>query len=146
MKFMSRMRSKKLFAIVVAIGTSILILLGGHHMSNKTEFVTIPASAYSNTQATTTVKARSMQVQATAYHGDPITSTGTKPRPYHTIAVDPTVIPYGTKVYIPEFDKVFVAEDCGSAIKNHRIDIYMNNHNECIQWGRRTITIYIIQE
>ena len=50
-----------------------------------------------------------MNVTATAYAGDTITSTGTTPK-WGTIAVDPSVIPYGTKVYIPEFDKVFIAE------------------------------------
>jgi 3D (Asp-Asp-Asp) domain-containing protein len=87
---------------------------------------------------------KEMKVRATAYCNDPITSTGKKPRPYHTLAVDPKVIPYGTRVYIPEFNKVFIAEDCGGAIKNNRIDIYMNNEYECRQWGVRNITIIIL--
>ncbi len=87
---------------------------------------------------------KEMKVRATAYCNDPITSTGKKPRPYHTLAVDPKVIPYGTRVYIPEFNKVFIAEDCGSAIKGNRIDIYMNNEYECRQWGVRNITIIIL--
>ena len=58
-----------------------------------------------------------MKVVATAYAGDTITATGTKPK-WGTIAVDPRVIPYGTKVYIPQFNMTFVAEDCGGAIKN----------------------------
>ena len=86
-----------------------------------------------------------MQVGATAYANDPITSTGTKPQVGRTIAVDPNVIPYGTKVYIPQFDKVFIAEDCGSAIKGNRIDIYMENDEICEQWGYRDITIYILE-
>ena len=53
----------------------------------------------------------SMNVKAThPYAGDTITSTGTTPK-WGIIAVDPSVIPYGTKVYILEFDKVFIAED-----------------------------------
>ena len=87
---------------------------------------------------------KEMKVRATAYCNDPITSTGKKPRPYHTLAVDPKVIPYGTRVYIPEFNKVFIAEDTGGAIKNNRIDIYMNNEYECRQWGIRNITIIIL--
>ena len=87
---------------------------------------------------------KEMKVRATAYANDYITSTGKKPRPYHTIAVDPKVIPYGTRVYIPEFNKVFIAEDTGGAIKNNRIDIYMNNEYECRQWGVRNITIIIL--
>ena len=87
-----------------------------------------------------------MQVGATAYCGDTITSTGVKPVEGTTIAVDPKVIPYGTKVYIPEFDKVFIAQDCGSAIKGNRIDIFMNDYNRCMEFGYKTITIYIISE
>ena len=86
-----------------------------------------------------------MRVGATAYCNDPITSTGTKPQVGRTIAVDPSVIPYGTKIYIPEFDKVFVAEDCGSAIKGNRIDIYMQDYDTCMEWGFKDITIYILE-
>lgn len=84
-----------------------------------------------------------MTVKATAYAGDTITSTGTTPK-WGTIAVDPTVIPYGTKVYIPEFDMVFIAEDTGSAIKGNRIDIFMDTEDHCNEWGVRDIDIYIM--
>ena len=86
-----------------------------------------------------------MKVGATAYCNDPITSTGTKPQVGRTIAVDPNVIPYGTKVYIPQFDKVFIAEDCGSAIKGNRIDIYMQDYDTCMEYGFQNITIYILE-
>ena len=86
----------------------------------------------------------SLEVKATAYSGDTITSTGTVPKVGHTIAVDPSVIPYGTRVYIPEFDKVFVAEDCGSAIKGNRIDLFMESEAKCNEWGVRNITIQIL--
>lgn len=85
-----------------------------------------------------------MQVGATAYYGDTITSTGVKPIVGRTIAVDPKVIPYGTKVYIPQLNKVFIAEDCGSAIKGNRIDIFMNSYDECMNWGYKDITIIIL--
>ena len=85
----------------------------------------------------------SLDVKATAYAGDTITSTGTVPTEGTTIAVDPSVIPYGSKVYIPEFDKVFTAEDCGSAIKGNRIDIFMDSEAKCNEWGVKNITIYV---
>lgn len=87
---------------------------------------------------------KTMEVKATAYSGDTITSTGTVPK-YGTIAVDPSVIPYGTKVYIPEFDDVFTAEDCGGAIKGNRIDIFMDSESQCNNWGVRNITIQILE-
>lgn len=86
---------------------------------------------------------KKLTVKATAYAGDTITSTGTVPK-WGTIAVDPTVIPYGTKIYIPEFDKVFIAEDCGGAIKGNRIDIFMDTEEHCNEWGIRDIEIQIL--
>ena len=87
----------------------------------------------------------SLDVKATAYAGDTITSTGIVPIEGTTIAVDPSVIPYGSKVYIPEFDNVFTAEDCGSAIKGNRIDIFMSSEAKCNEWGVKNITIYVLK-
>lgn len=87
---------------------------------------------------------KKVTVSATAYSGHTITATGTVPK-WGTIAVDPTVIPYGTKVYIPQFDKYFIAEDCGGGIKGNKIDIFMNSESQCNNWGKRTIDIYIVQ-
>lgn len=95
----------------------------------------------SNNQSSTNGK--KMQVVATAYTGHGITSTGTTPK-WGTIAVDPSIIPYGTKVYIPKFGKTFIAEDCGGAIKGNKIDIYMNDKDSAYNWGRKTIDIYIV--
>lgn len=86
---------------------------------------------------------KQMQVVATAYTGHSITSTGTTPK-WGTIAVDPSVIPYGTKVYIPQFGQTFIAEDTGSAIRGNKIDIFMNDDNSVYNWGRKTIDIYIV--
>ena len=89
---------------------------------------------------------RTMKVEATAYtayNSYSLTSTGQKPR-WGTIAVDPKVIPYGTKIYIPEFGKIFIANDTAGAIKGNKIDIFMNSKKECYNWGRRTIEIQIL--
>ena len=87
---------------------------------------------------------KKVRVKATAYAGDSITSTGIKPR-WGVIAVDPSVIPYGSRVYIPAFKKIFIAEDCGGAIKGKRIDIFMNSEREARQWGVKNIDVYIIE-
>ena len=88
--------------------------------------------------------AKTLNVKAYAYTGDGITATGTVPK-YGTIAVDPSVIPYGTKVYIKELDKVFTAEDTGGAIKGNKIDIFMPTEKNCNDWGIRNITIEILK-
>ena len=78
-----------------------------------------------------------------AYYEGNITATGTTPQINHTIAVDPKVIPYGSKVYIEGYG-VRIAEDCGGGIKGNVIDMYMSSYNECIQFGRRKAKVYII--
>lgn len=89
-------------------------------------------------------KGKTIKVTASAYTGYGITSTGQKPV-WGTIAVDPKIIPYGTKIYIPCFDKVFIANNTGGAIKGNKIDIYMNSKKECYNWGRKTIDIQILE-
>ena len=151
MKVKFRVKSKKVLAIILV---AITVFCNGFKPTN-----TYAQENNSNTRIEVSNKdnkvinikrgfdkmnGKEMKVRATAYANDPITATGKKPRPYHTLAVDPKVIPYGTRIYIPEFNKVFIAEDCGGAIKGNRIDIYMNNEYECRQWGVRNITIIIL--
>ena len=76
-------------------------------------------------------------------NGNPIvyTSTGTVAEQGRTIAVDPTVIPYGSKVKIGE--TVYIAEDCGGAIKGNRIDVYHADHQAALVFGRWDSEVYI---
>jgi 3D (Asp-Asp-Asp) domain-containing protein len=86
-----------------------------------------------------------MKVVATAYTGYSTTSTGQKPV-WGTIAVDPRVIPYGTKVYIPQFGRTFIANNTGGAIKGNKIDIFMDNEKSMNDWGRQNIEIYLLDD
>ena len=86
---------------------------------------------------------RTVNVVATAYTGYSTTKKKKKPV-WGTIAVDPKIIPYGTKVYIPQFGRTFIANNTGGAIKGNKIDIFMNTKKECYNWGRRTIEIQIL--
>lgn len=104
------------------------------------------ASAASSTRSVSRSMSTSginMTVTATAYTGGGITATG-RPAAYGVIAVDPRVIPYGTKVYIPQFGGTFVAADTGGAIKGNKIDVYLNSYSECINFGRRTLDIVVL--
>ena len=59
--------------------------------------------------------------------GDPgygITASGKPVKEWYTLAAGPS-IPFGTKIYIPEFMKTFVVEDRGGAITDRHLDIYM---------------------
>ena len=102
------------------------------------------SSSSSNSSGSSMNVARKLTVKSYAYTGGGYTATGTKAK-YGTLAVDPKVIPYGTKVYIKELDKVFTAEDCGGGIKGNKVDIYMNSQSACRNWGVRTITLQILK-
>jgi 3D (Asp-Asp-Asp) domain-containing protein len=75
--------------------------------------------------------------------GKGITSTGTRVEAGRTIAVDPKVIPYGTRVYIEGYGER-VAEDTGSAIRGNRIDIYVENLSDIPPAGRIKTKIRIV--
>lgn len=94
-----------------------------------------------------------LDVIATAYtNTDPgctiWTATGTLCR-VGAIAVDPTVIPYGTRMYIVTNDGQYiygiaVAEDCGGSIKGNRVDLYFDTDAECWKFGVRGATVYFL--
>jgi 3D (Asp-Asp-Asp) domain-containing protein len=89
---------------------------------------------------------RVLVFEATAYCYGNITKTGTNPVEGRTIAVDPEVIPLGSRVHVsceswPEIDGTYIAEDTGGAIKGNIIDVYMADKGQCIQWGRRQVEV-----
>ncbi len=68
---------------------------------------------------------------------------------WSTVAVDPSVIPMYSKVYIPYFKDypnhgIFEARDTGGSIKGARIDIYMTDRGEALQFGKRDLEVYLI--
>lgn len=97
---------------------------------------------------------RSATFKTTAYtHTDAgcnmITATGTTVR-MGTVAVDPKVIPYGTKMYIVSSDGKYVygmatAEDCGGGVKGSHIDLYFPTTRQCFQYGVRNATVYFLE-
>ena len=79
------------------------------------------------------------------------TSTG-KIASRGTVAVDPKIIPYGTKLYIKSADGKFVygyaeAADTGGALRSGRVivDLYMDTEKECFTFGRRDVIVYILK-
>ncbi|WP_343762505.1 3D domain-containing protein [Clostridium oceanicum] len=103
---------------------------------------------------------RCMRMRATAYcssyedtgknPGDAdygVTATGTaakrNPNGYSSIAVDPRIIPLGTKVYVEGYGYA-IAEDTGGAIKGNVIDLYFNSSSEVDNWGSRWVNLYIM--
>ncbi|MFL0195613.1 3D domain-containing protein [Clostridium sp. WILCCON 0269] len=104
--------------------------------------------------------AASLQMRATAYTadyestgkgpGDPqfgITASGTVARrssgSYSSIAVDPRVIPLGTKLYVEGYGYA-IAEDTGGAIKGNKVDLFFNSASEANNWGVKWVNVYVI--
>ena len=83
---------------------------------------------------------RQLTVSATCYDLSGRTATG-MPVGHGVVAVDPSVIPLGTRMYVPGYGNG-VAADVGGAIKGDVIDLWMTP-SECAAWGRRTVTITI---
>src|SRR5439155_27238095 len=84
---------------------------------------------------------RKMVVDATCYILKGITASGLPVGP-GIVAVDPNVIPLGTRLYIPGYGKG-IAADTGGGIKGKIIDLWYSTYAECAKWGRRTVTITI---
>ena len=112
---------------------------------------TTPMVAASEPAAATTTAApatptpvtgtHTLVVDAVAYHLPGNTASGL-PVGVGVIAVDPTVIPLGTRVFVPGYGPA-VAADVGTAIKGNIIDLWMPTTAQALAWGRRTVTITI---
>lgn len=101
---------------------------------------------------------RKITVKATAYDTSPgenggysRTALGMKPG-FGIVAVDPRVIPLGSKLYIESTDDgkswtygYAIAGDTGGAIKGNRVDLCYNSQYECILFGRRSATVYVLE-
>lgn len=95
-----------------------------------------------------------LDVVATAYSSELIsnklTATGAVAR-VGLIAVDPKVIPLGTRMYITSADGkswvygYAVAADTGGAIKGNKIDLFFNTESECWSFGRQRAKVYILE-
>lgn len=94
---------------------------------------------------------KEITVEATAYTADckgciGITKTGVnlKANPNaKVIAVDPSVIPLGSKVYVEGYGYA-TAEDTGGAIKGNKIDVFIPGQNDAMNWGRKQVEVTII--
>ena len=95
--------------------------------------------------------ARIIDMTATAYGPGPLdngkwgdlTYMGGKVRK-GVAAVDPTVIPMGTRLWIEGYGEA-IAEDQGSAIKGNRIDLAFNNRSEALDYGIQPVKVYVLK-
>lgn len=128
-------------ARVIALGT-------GTNEASRAVTVSSAAAAVRHTKIPHKPEGgRSMRVLATGYSPQQpdlssTTATGARAR-RGVIAVDPSVIPLGTRVYVPGYGYA-VAADTGGAIRGAHIDLCFDTVGEARAWGRRTVTIVIL--
>ncbi|MBS7346003.1 MAG: LysM peptidoglycan-binding domain-containing protein [Caryophanon sp.] len=109
------------------------------------------ASQQQSSQQTSRSVAQTMTVEATAYTAyctgcSGVTANGTDLRANpgaKVIAVDPRVIPLGTRVWVEGYGEA-IAADTGGAIKGNRIDVFIPSQDGAMNWGRRTVTLKIL--
>ena len=85
--------------------------------------------------------ARTLVVSATAYAIRGRTASGL-PTSWGVAAVDPAVIPLGTRFFVPGYGEA-VAADVGSSVRGNKIDLWFPSHAQARAWGRRTVAIVI---
>jgi peptidoglycan DL-endopeptidase CwlO len=98
----------------------------------------VPVAAAAPVAAAST-GARTVTVTATAYSAQGATATGL-PAGWGTVAVDPSVIPLGTRLTIPGYGDG-VAADTGSAVAGSTIDLWFPTEQQALAWGRRVVVV-----
>ena len=115
----------------VAIGNGVIVTADGEILTyGRTD--TFVTTAYTHTDAGC----------------DMTTATGTTVR-VGSVAVDPTVVPYGTRMFIVAADGSYIygiatAEDCGGGVQGKHIDLYMPTEDACWAYGVKTATVYFL--
>jgi len=126
-----------------------LAVLANRRRLNNSEIAAIEAQAQASATAAASAPPASVPVQTTATGTLTVTATGYAmggttatglPVGYGTVAVDPSVIPLGTRLTIPGYGHG-VAADTGSAVQGAAIDLWFPSVSEAQAWGRRVITI-----
>ncbi|GAB4243956.1 MAG: 3D domain-containing protein [Thermoleophilia bacterium] len=94
------------------------------------------------TEAAAPSGGRQIKAKVTAYALRGTTATGVRVR-RGIIAVDPSVIPLGTRLYVPGYGEG-IAADTGSAVKGNVVDVWLPSYQEALDWGIKylTITVY----
>lgn len=164
LQFLKKVKSKKVISIVLAFIVSFCTIFAkptktyaesnnntrieemtNQNIDNKgvdkvrSEFITVNGKTY---------QARKVTMRCTAYtsaanEGGAFAYNGQRLRD-GMVAADLKLYPIGTKIFIPKLNKVFTVTDTGSAIRNQRLDIWMNSKQKALNWGVQTLDVYIL--
>ena len=132
---------------IIEQGTKEKNVFKGPSSSNSGSNSNTTNNSNSGSGSSQAIGVKTMVMESTAYYQGSITATGTRPRRnpggLSTVAVDPRVIPLGSKLYIEGYGYA-IAEDTGGAIKGNIVDVFLNTANECRNWGRRNVKVTIV--
>lgn len=113
---------------------------GGTQTASKT-----PSRSNDNVVKEITVSASAYTANCNGCSGITATGINLKRNPdAKVIAVDPSVIPLGTKVYVEGYGYA-IAGDIGGSIKGNKIDVFFPTKSEAFKWGRKNVKIKILQ-
>lgn len=120
--------------------------------SIETEENSVEASVSEESESVQVQEGKTMQMEATAYTAycngcSGVTRTGIDLRAnpnQKVVAVDPAVIPLGSRVYVEGYGEA-IAGDTGGAIKGHKIDLFVQTKDEAYAFGRRQVTVTVIE-
>lgn len=137
--------SKKVGEVLKSKPVSKVVVQGSRVTNNSNSFI-------GNSSGAPTSYVKTFHGPATAYtaKAGAKTASGAVAR-RGLVAVNPKQIPYGSRLYIVADDGTVygncIAADTGGFVTNGSgtlVDLYMDSHGECVQWGRRNVTIYVI--
>jgi 3D (Asp-Asp-Asp) domain-containing protein len=117
-------------------GTNLLSPAGQRTFSNKQSLKALPLGSF-------TLRAYTRHTRPNKSTNK--TATGSIPASGRTVAVDPRVIPFGTKIYIEGLGER-IAEDSGASIKGRRLDIFLPTVEHCQNFGVQTRDVKIMLE
>ena len=111
------------------------------------DYSAIAAFAERGFNGTVRLARAAMSMVATAYTASCYGCSGTTATGQHAghgiVAVDPQVIPLGSHLYIPGYGHA-IAGDTGGAIHGNRVDLGFNSNADAMQFGRRSIIVYVL--
>lgn len=147
-KLISEITVKEPTTQVVAVGTK----QASKNKKSSTKTTNKTTSTTTKSADKSFSYSKKITVSASAYSPKAGAKTALgKPVQYGIVAVDPQVIPLGTKLYIESADGgkswsygYCVAGDTGGSIKGNKVDLFYNTEKECLQFGRRNAIVYIL--
>lgn len=166
MQFLKKVKSKKVISIVLAFIVSFCTIfvkptntyaqennnIRIEEMTNQRKVIDVKRNNTGTSEFITingkTYRAKKVTMKCSAYtsapnEGGAYAYSGERLRD-GMVAADLKLYPIGTKIFIPKLNKVFTVTDTGSAIRNQRLDIWMNSKQKALNWGVQTLDVYIL--